>query len=58
MHIDLYKQFKDWLDYNFPGTEFTTYQEKVLRVLFEEEVPRTKQELAQRFKELLPKSRK
>lgn len=55
---DLFEQFEDWLEYNFPGTQWTPFQEEVLRTVMKDKVPRTSKELAQRFKDLLPKPRK
>jgi len=55
---DLYKEFMDWYEYNFPGIELAPWQKEVLRNILKEGIPKTPKELAQRLKDLLPKSRK
>lgn len=56
--INLFKEFKDWIAYNFPGEELDEYQSAVVKAIFNEQVPSNSKELAQRLKELLPKARK
>ena len=56
--INLYKEFMGWINYNFSQVEITPFQQAVLRTIFNEEVPKTKKELAERLEDLLPKSRK
>lgn len=54
MPIDLYNEFLDWFKYNFPSMYLTPFQEKVLKTILDEEVPKTSNQLAARLKELLP----
>ena len=56
--MNLWKEFKDWLSYSFPGEELDEYQTEVVKTMFYEQVPKNSKELAQRLKDLLPKSRK
>ena len=58
MPKNLFEEFKDWISYNFPGIELTKLEEKILRTLLVDRVPRTNLELAARLKKLLPKPRK
>ena len=56
--INLYKEFMGWINYNFSQVEMTTFQRRILMAIFDEQVPKNKEELAQRLKGLLPKTRK
>jgi len=42
--LDLYKQFKDWLDYNYPGTKLEPLQEDLMKIALrnpDTKVPKT-----------------
>jgi len=56
--VNLYDEFINWLSYNFPGVELTKYQNAVLEAVLSPQAPLDNKELAQRLKDLLPKSRK
>jgi hypothetical protein len=58
MPVSLYKEFKDWFEYSFPGLGLTPFQEALMQGLLEEGIPVTKKELAKRLKELLPQKKK
>ena len=32
MALDMYTEFKDWLDYNYPGTELEPLQENLMKL--------------------------
>ena len=55
MPKNLFKEFEDWLSYNFPGTKLTLLQKKVLRITLEGGLPRTDKELTAKLKRSLPK---
>ena len=52
--FSLYQDFMDWLEYNFPAIELSSYQEKLIRSVFTEPIPGNGKELAERLKDLLP----
>ena len=60
MPIDLYKEFKDWYDYNFPGLPLSEFQTNCLKELFSHKdgIPATGKELEKRLKDFLPKKTK
>ena len=55
--MSLYKEFKDWMEYNLPQLSLDEFQEDVIRAILYNGVPQDSKELADRLKKLLPKSK-
>ena len=56
--IDLYKEFTNWLEYNFPAVVLMPFQQDTLKAILAEGIPSSSKELAEKLKDLLPKAKK